>query len=150
MSMSEQFGSFASNVITEWDEQDHRTMTLVRDFSFVDPNGKAWHVPAGARIDGASVPWWLWSIIGSPFIGNYRNASVVHDHFSQLKNESWKDVHKLFHHACLAGGVNRQKAFIMYWAVYLFGPRWPDDNRQGADLLETFYQLLFPRLAGLT
>ena len=149
MSMSEQFGSFTSNVITEWDEQDHRTMTLVTDFSFEDPNGKTWYVPAGTRIDGASVPWWLWSIIGSPFIGKYRNASVVHDYFCQLMSESWKDVHKLFHHACLAGGVNRYKALIMYWAVYLFGPRWPDNNWLGADLLDTFYQQLFPRRAGL-
>ena len=47
--MPEQFGSFASNVITEWDEQDHRAMILVADFSFEDPDGKTRRVPIGAR-----------------------------------------------------------------------------------------------------
>ena len=59
------------------------------------------------------------------------------------------DVHKLFHHACLAGGVSRHKTLIMYWAVHPFGPRWPHDNCLGADLLETFYRQAFPRRTGL-
>ena len=149
MSLSEKFGSFSSNVITEWNEDDHRSMTLVREFWFEDPNGKTWHVPAGAKVDGASIPWWLWTVVGSPFVGKYRNASVVHDHFCRLESEPWEDVHKLFYFACRAGGVSRYKALMMYWAVYWRGPRWPEDDRLGARLVKMFYRDFFPRHTGL-
>jgi hypothetical protein len=149
MSLHEQFGSFRGKVIAEWDHDHHRKMILLSAFSFEDPAGKIWQVPAGAKIDGASSPWWLWSIVGSPYVGRFRPASVVHDYFCYSETESWKDVHKLFFQACRANGVNRYKARIMFWAVYVFGPRWPDDERWGYRLLTTFYKALFPRRARL-
>ncbi len=150
MSLPEQFGSFSNNVMTEWTGDDHRSMRLLRDFSFEDRSGKTWRVPAGTEIDGASIPRLLWWVVGSPFVGRYRNASVVHDHYCELQNEPWEDVHRLFYHACLAGGVNKYKALIMYWAVYMFGPSWSDDGRQGAEQSMALYRPLLPRHAGIS
>lgn len=119
-------GEFIGRVVVEWliDEDADRTMRLVEDFAFRDSDGKVWRVPAGAEIDGASIPVSLYSIIGPPFVGDYRRASVVHDHFCRERIESWKAVHRMFYEGVLAGGVPRLLAKTMYMAVRGFGPRW--------------------------
>lgn len=119
-------GEFIGRVVVEWLTEDDadRTMRLVEDFSFRDSNGKVWHVPAGTDIDGASIPATLYSIIGPPFVGDYRRASVVHDHFCRQRTESWKAVHRMFYEGVLTGGVPRLLAKTMYMAVHGFGPRW--------------------------
>jgi hypothetical protein len=66
----------------------------------------------------------LWSVAGSPYTGEYRNASVVHDVACVKRDHSWQDVHRMFYEACRAGGVGEQKAKLMYAAVYHFGPKW--------------------------
>ncbi|HWV51659.1 DUF1353 domain-containing protein [Pseudorhodoplanes sp.] len=103
---------------------DGRTATLLAQFAYIDPNGKHWDVPTGTRVDGASIPWPLWSIIGSPWTGRYREASVVHDYFCDTKTAPWKLVHRNFYTAMLANQVDGIQARIMYAAVYRFGPRW--------------------------
>ena len=62
--------------------------------------------------------------MGSPYTGEYRNASVVHDVACEKRDRPWEDVHLMFYEACRAGGVAEQKAKLMYAAVYHFGPRW--------------------------
>jgi hypothetical protein len=80
-------------------------------------------------VDGASIPRRLWALIGGPFEGRYRKASVVHDVECQTKANRWRDVHLMFHSAMLCDGVHPLKAKIMYGAVYHFGPRWPSATR---------------------
>ena len=41
------------------------------------------------------------------------------------RDRSWQSVHEAFYNAMLASGVEKNKAKIMYAAVYHFGPRWP-------------------------
>lgn len=118
------FGKFEGRVVAEWDD-DGRNMTLVQDFAYIEPSGKRWTAPKGAVVNGASIPQSLWSIIGGPFEGPFRNASVVHDVGCDEQTESWEDVHRMFHDACRCGGVSSQKAKLLYWAVYNYGPRWP-------------------------
>ena len=36
-------------------------------------------IPQGYSWDGASIPWWAWSIMGHPFERELRLASLVHD-----------------------------------------------------------------------
>ena len=117
------FGKFDGRVVAEWSD-DGRDMTLVQAFAYIEPNGKRWMAPKGSVVNGASIPQAFWSIIGGPFEGAFRNASVVHDVGCDEQNESWEDVHRMFHDACRCGGVSSQKAKMMYWAVYNFGPRW--------------------------
>ena len=118
------FGKFEGRVVAEWAD-DHRNMTLVQDFAYIEASGKRWTAPKGTVVDGASIPRAFWTVIGSPFEGPYRNASVVHDIGCEEQTESWEDVHRMFHDACRCGGASSQKAKMLYWAVYNFGPRWP-------------------------
>lgn len=118
------FGKFDGRVVAEWSD-DGRDMTLVQDFAYIEPNGKRWVAPKGSVVNGASIPQAFWSVIGGPFEGAFRNASVVHDVGCDDQSESWEDVHRMFYDACRCGGVSSQKAKMMYWAVYNFGPRWP-------------------------
>lgn len=103
-------------------------MRLLDAFSYVDQTGGVWDAPKGSLVDGASIPQAFWTIIGGPFEGDYRNASVVHDVACDLKKRPWRDVHKMFYDAMRCGGVSEKKAKVMYFAVFHFGPRWTLDG----------------------
>ena len=119
-------GYFEGTVVVQWMEHDgpDRIMTLLEDFSYFDPNGKEWRVPAQEKIDGASIPRVLWSHVGSPFVGDYRRASVIHDYYCNEKSASANDVHRMFYHAALAGGVSVPTAKMMYYAIKAAGKSW--------------------------
>jgi len=121
---AEDYGRFLGKVVAEW-LSNGRDMKLVQPFAYVDPTGTTWDAPAGSVVDGASIPKFAWSIIGGPFEGKYRDASVIHDVACEQKRRSWQDAHRAFYTGMLADGVNETKAKVMYGAVYHFGPRWP-------------------------
>ncbi len=114
---------------------DGRRVTVVQDFGYVDQQGARWDVPAGATVDGASIPQALWSVIGGPFEGKYRAASIVHDWYCDLRSRSWQSVHRMFHEAMLASGVGVRTARLMYAGVYWGGPRWSDTAVDNTRLL---------------
>jgi hypothetical protein len=115
---------------------DGRNMQLLKPFSYVDPKGQTWNVPAGTKTDGASIPRILW-LTYPPFTGKYRQAAVVHDYYCQLRSRTWKDTHKVFYDAMLTSGVPEKTAKIMYGAVYGFGPRWGTRSEQRAPAAES-------------
>ena len=117
------FGEFVGNVDTRWITVD-RDMLLLADFSYIDPSEIQWTAKKDSRIDGASIPRALWTVVGSPFTGAYRSASVVHDVACVLKDRPWEAVHRMFYNAMRCGGVGEKRALFMYAAVYRFGPRW--------------------------
>ena len=119
----EYFGCFQGTVKTEW-LSDGRTMKLLEDFSFIDCEGLTWLAPKGRSIDGASIPRFAWSIVGSPFSGRYRKASVIHDIACDDRVRPWESVHLAFYYAMRASKVALIKAKLMYAAVYHKGPRW--------------------------
>jgi hypothetical protein len=103
-----------------------RKMRLATDFAFVDSRGVRWDAPAGSTIDGASIPEILWSsLIGTPYIGDYRRATVVHDVACQEMTRPHEEVHYMFYEAMICDGVDEERAVFMYTAVRLFGPKWP-------------------------
>ena len=116
-------GLFRGEVVTRWLDEPRR-MQLVEDFAYVAPDELVWDAPAGWIIDGASIPRFAWSIVGGPYEGNYRRASVIHDVACDRKERPWKLVHRAFYTAMLAAGVDAMKAKLMYAAVYFGGPRW--------------------------
>jgi hypothetical protein len=122
------WGRFEGDVVARW-ENDGRLMTLLEPFAYVDPRQARWEAAAGAAIDGASIPRAFWSVIGSPFAGEFRNASVVHDVACEARNRPWRAVHRMFYEACRLGGVGAVKAKTMYYAVFHFGPRWHVEER---------------------
>lgn len=115
--------------------KDGRNMQLVKPFGYVDPEGKAWEVPAGATTDGASIPRVLW-VTHPPFTGKYRLAAVVHDYYCQERSRGWKETHKVFYDAMRTSGVPEQTAKVMYGAVYKFGPRWGPGSERAAGVRE--------------
>lgn len=98
-------------------EGEHREMRVLSPVSFTSENGKVWRVPANAVIDGASIPRGLWSFAGSPFVGQYRRASVIHDHYCDIKTEPQRDVHLMFREAMYADGASWWEAETKYIAV---------------------------------
>jgi hypothetical protein len=118
-----QYGSFPNNLDIRLSRSEQEA-TLLADFSYIDPGGKRWTVPKGVKLDGASIPRILWTPVGSPWTGQYKEASVIHDYLCEKKTAHWKDVHRLFYTGMLANGVGIIQANIMYATVYRFGPRW--------------------------
>jgi hypothetical protein len=118
--------SFVGRVVVEWIEENEgeRKMRLVEPFSYIDNDGIRWDVPAGHLVDGASIPQSLWSVVGSPYVGKYRKASVIHDYYCDVKTAPSGRVHKMFYDAMLASGVESLRAGLMYEAVDQFGPSW--------------------------
>jgi hypothetical protein len=115
-----EYGRFSGNPITEWltDEGEDRRMKLVEDFWYEDPDNHRWIAPAGSTVDGASIPASLWSLIGSPYTGEYRRASIVHDiACGDDHSVRRKDADKMFYYACLAGGCTLFQAQMLYAGV---------------------------------
>lgn len=124
-----QFGEFVGTLVLMDVPPFTREFRTANDFAFVDTSGKTWRVPAGATVDGASIPQFFWSFIGGPWEGPYRRASVVHDYYCEVQTEPWASVHLMFYNAMRAGGVGENKAKLMYYAVERFGPRWESRTR---------------------
>src|ERR1044071_5961302 len=62
------WGHYDGEPITKWNA-DGRTMTLLTELRYTDPHGEVWIAPIGSLVDGASIPRYLWSIMGGPFEG---------------------------------------------------------------------------------
>lgn len=127
------FGQYMGRLIFE-PLSDGRLMQIIEPFGFLDSEQKRWQVPVGTKVDGASIPQPLWSIIGGPFEGKYREASVVHDYYCDIRTEPWRAVHRVFYYAMRASGVSERRAKLMYAAVYFAGPRWSDTAVDNARL----------------
>jgi hypothetical protein len=122
-SRQEVYGHYVGTVKAEW-LSDGRRMKLLEDFEYIDQRYVIWKAPKDSIVDGASIPQWAWSIIGGPFEGKYRDASVIHDVACDKKDRPWQSVHEAFFDAMMASGVDTVHAKVMYAAVFYRGPRW--------------------------
>ena len=120
---SHPWGYFSGAPVTQWNS-DGRSMTLLRQFSYTDPNGVRWVAPAGSVVDGASIPRTLWSLMGGPFEGRYRNASVLHDVAYTMQNRPPRECDRMFYNAMRCSGVGPIEAKTMYYALLRFGWHW--------------------------
>jgi hypothetical protein len=135
-------GYIGKLILTPLEDGVH--MELVDKFGFRDKTGLDWMVPEGTRVDGASIPQALWSIVGSPFTGKYRDASVIHDFYCDTRLRPWADVHRVFYEAMIVSGVSEVRAKVMYAAVYFAGPRWSPTAVHNANLNRNFSILHTP------
>ncbi len=95
-------------------------MRLLEEFHFTDPSAKKWTAPASSVVDGASIPRALWTIVGSPYTGDYRRASIVHDIACVEAGGDKKKrraADRMFFHACRAGGCSIWQSIILYVGV---------------------------------
>ena len=114
----------AEFIIPAKPDDNFRDMKLMAPFSYTDPRGVKWEVPAGYITNGASVPWGLWNIVGGPYDGPYRDAAVIHDYYTEFKLRSWEDTHRMYYEASLARGVSENRAGIMYAGLLVGADRW--------------------------
>jgi hypothetical protein len=122
------YGWFEGCVHACW-LKDGRHMALLEPLVFHQTQGsRTWTAPAATYTDGASIPPIFWSVIGGPFEGKYRDAAVNHDYECCVKEHAWRDVHRMFYDGMMARGVEFWRAKLMYFAVYFFGPRWPQSE----------------------
>jgi len=117
------WGYYSGFVEARW-ENDGRNMTLLSELRYTDPNGEIWVAPAGSKVDGASIPRSLWSIMGGPFEGKYRNASVLHDVAYTNHKRPSHDCDRMFYNAMRCSGVSAVEAGTMYYALCRFGHHW--------------------------
>lgn len=122
LALAEDFGKFSGEFVGRFKPGG---VALVEEaLSFTDPSGKVWTTPAGTEVNGASIPRPLWSIVGSPFSGDYLRASVIHDHYCVTMERGWRETHKVFWYGCRADGLTKLYANLLYAGVMRFGPRW--------------------------
>jgi len=132
-------GYFVGEVVTRWlkNKGKDRDMELEHPFSYVDPHNKEWKAKKEDKVNGASIPAFLWGpLLGSPFVGDYRRATVLHDVACDEKIEPSSAVHRMFYFAMLCDGVRKPKAFLIYKAVDWFGPDWGAEQKPKTALLE--------------
>ena len=117
------WGHYSGYVEARW-ENDGRNMVLLSELRYTDPEGMVWTAPAGSEVDGASIPRTLWSIMGGPFEGKYRNASVLHDVAYEQHNRPWQACDRMFYNAMRCSGVSAVEAGTMYYSLRKFGRHW--------------------------
>jgi len=117
------WGYYSGYPETRWGP-DGRSMTLLNELRYTDPNGLVWTAPAGSKVDGASIPRSLWTFMGGPFEGKYRNASVLHDVAYEQKKWPPKDCDRMFYNAMRCSGVSAVEAGTMYYSLLRFGHHW--------------------------
>jgi uncharacterized protein DUF1353 len=130
---SHKWGYYSGAPVTRWDP-DGRTMTLLSELRYTDPKGETWVAPTGSVVDGASIPRSLWSVMGGPFEGKYRNASVLHDVSYDQHNRPWQDCDRMFYNAMRCSGVGAVEAGTMYYALYKFGHHWKFEVKKARPL----------------
>ena len=134
-----------------WDRvEPHREFKLEEDFSCsFSFKGFSYRITIkkGFIYDGASIPQFAWSVVGSPFTGLYLEAATVHD---AIYYAMWKFGRKLadeiFLFIMLEMGVSKTKAYTMYESVRI-GGRGAFNKRKKVDVSD---YLLVERVAELS
>lgn len=113
---------FSGPVFAKW--KGSRMMVLDSSLTYTDRRGTRWTAPTGAKVNGATIPRYLWSSVGSPFVGPYRRASAIHDYFvgendnpDPMNREAVKRADRMFYEACLEDGCTVKFASTLYAGV---------------------------------
>lgn len=106
--------------------EDKGLCTLTYNLQYKDSSEVVWQADAQDTTDGASIPAWAQPFIGKPFDKSYIKAAVIHDHYCDPKHivRPWRQTHRVFYDALVELGVSSVKSKLMYYAVYLGGPKW--------------------------
>lgn len=130
MTQAGAWGYFHGDPAARWSPDGER-MHLLEPFTYTDRMFHEWTAPRGSVLDGASIPRAFWTLVGSPYRGKYRYASIIHDYHCVAREEPWDSVHYMFYGACMAAGTSHTHARILYYAVLHFGPRWTNQRGLG-------------------
>lgn len=78
-------------------------------------------VPAGFITDGASIPRFLWRLLGHPFQSDYIDVFIRHDYRYQTGEIPRADADQEMLDGLKAAGMGYFKRYTIYWGVRLFG-----------------------------
>lgn len=122
---SAQTGQFIGNLVfTDPACTETKYCVLKEAYSFQAADGTGWEAKADLRTDGATIPAWAQAFVGKPFTPAYLKAAVIHDHYCDRHVRDWRSTHRVFYDALIASGVDQPTAALLYFGVYLGGPKW--------------------------
>jgi len=100
---------------------DHQHIELAADYTPDDLCAETIHKEFIS--DGASIPRFLWSTVGSPFMPKFIPAALYHDYLltHHRGRYSKAEIDQQFLRLLLANGVSKFRANLMYRAVRTFG-----------------------------
>lgn len=107
-------------IYTAW-VRDSRDEVIQRRATFVDPKGMHWEIYENDRINGLSVPRFLWRVL-MPYEGRFREASAFHDVWCELRTRSSVLTHWMFFQALRANGADRYRSWLAWVATNIAGP----------------------------
>jgi hypothetical protein len=83
------------------------------------------YIPSGFQWNGASIPSFLWPILGSPFSPEMMVPSLVHDFLYSRQAQSLgihrRQADKIFKKLLIANGMDADKAETLYLGVRVGG-----------------------------
>ena len=93
----------------------------------------------GFDFDAASIPQIFWSIIGSPFTGNYTTPATIHDGLYAGEVLDRKVCDDIFLDLMKQYKVGYLRRYPMYWAVRLGGGRvWKEHSKEEVEKYKEF------------
>ena len=93
----------------------------------------------GFDFDAASIPRILWSIIGSPFTGNYTTPAAIHDGLYAGEILDRKVCDDIFLDLMKQYKVSYLRRYTMYWAVRLGGGKvWKEHSKEVVEKYREF------------
>lgn len=112
----------------EWEKKQIRKYPFLNKKTLninIFVNGKEFiiNIPKNYTWDGATIPHFLWRLIGPPTSPEFLIPSMVHDKLCErhnLINNNRNLSSKIFKALLLSSGVNKFKAQTMYLAVELY------------------------------
>ena len=107
---------FTGPLDTRW-RIEFRKQELLVPFTYIARDGESYTTPKGFLSDGASIPKIAWSVIGSPWVGNYVGAAVIHDYLCESGIVSRKKADEVFLEIMEECNVPLLKRKLIYWAV---------------------------------
>ncbi len=141
---SASFAQFTGELVLEPEGcEEARKCYTKYPLRYIESNGRGWEAKAGLETDGASIPLWAQPFIGNPYDESFLKAAVVHDHYCVRHVRTWRETHKAFYYMLRSLEVPKIKAKIMYYAVFVGGPKWVElvvGNDCGKNCINTFNQ----------
>lgn len=87
-------------------------------------------IPAGFATDGASIPRFLWRLLGHPFQSDYIEVFVLHDYRYQTGSLPRKEADKEMLDGLKRSGMGWLKRYTIYWGVRIGGDRHYNKNNK--------------------
>jgi Protein of unknown function (DUF1353) len=123
-------GEFVGNNRTVKTSDDGMSAEVIDGLQYKEEGGRSWRIPSGAIVESRCFSTVLLALIGQPFEGLIKNASLLYNYFCLNQTRARDDVNGMFREAMLASGIQEGEVNVLYNAVVRFGPNW---NVRGID-----------------